>query len=106
MVKFELNHALIGEVAKVEGDGRIHAVDHEAGVEVVAEEGAVGQNELAAVLHREGRAGCHGHVGVYRQGATGGDHHMPVHVAVIGPRFRTRDRGCASVAGRLGSSEW
>ena len=62
MVKLELNNALIGKVAKVERECSKHAVHHQPGIEVVAQDGPVGHHELPTLFNGEGRAGLHGDV--------------------------------------------
>ncbi len=102
VVEFQLDHAVISEVAKVEGDGGKHAVDHESSIEVVAHKSAIGHHQLPAFFDRDRRAGCHGHVGVDRQRTPVGHDHMAVEMAVIGPCFGAGDGGRSTIGGCLG----
>ena len=100
MVQFQLKDPLVSEVAEVDGQGGEHAVHHQARIEVIAEEGAVGDDQLSSVLDRDGRTRFHRDVGVHVQGCTVGYDHMAVHVGVFGPCFG----GCDGV--RVTSRGW
>ena len=53
VVQSPVEGLLVGEVAEVDGQGRKHAVDHQARIEVITEESAVGDDQLSTVLNRE-----------------------------------------------------
>ena len=105
MVQFQLKNPLVSEVAEVDRQRRKHAVHHQARIEVIAEEGPVGDDQLPSVLDGDGRTRFHRDVRVHVQGCTVRYDHMAVHVGVFGPCLGGGDGVRIPSRGWSGSSQ-
>ena len=106
VVEFELQHPLVCEVTKIEGERCKHAVYHQASIQVVADECTVGHHQLSAFLHGDGGPGFDRDVGVDGERGTVTDHDVAVHVPIFRPRLRGRYGRAVSIAGWHGHSQW
>ena len=87
VVKLQLNDTAVGKVSEVEGETGVRVVDHQPGVEIVAQQGTVCDHQLAAFLNGYRRTHRHADVGVHGQGCVALHDDMAVHCGVFIPHL-------------------